>query len=458
MGNINVFAIKGLLLCLTILTGVGNSIAQHAGHDTSGHTLPATAPHGRAPETSGQEMLLSDAARRLIQLETALVERKWVEREVRLAGKIDYDETRLKHITAWVPGRVDRLYVNYTGIRVNPGDHMVSLYSPELLSAQEELIQTARSLDRLRGSASTIVKRSSERSVQAARDKLRLLGLTDTQVGQIEQQRRADEHVTIYAPMGGIVVEKQINEGMYVNTGARIYTIADLSHLWLYLDAYESDLSWIRYGQPVAFRAEAFPGEGFHGVVSFVQPFLDAGTRTVRVRVNVENPDLRLKPGLFVTATIKAQISDRGTVMGPSYSGQYICPMHPEVVRTTAGSCPICGMPLVLADNFPLVGHNHEHEHEREAGPPLVIPASAPLITGKRAIVYVQKPDTGAYEGRTITLGPRAGDYYVVREGLRAGERVVSSGSFKIDADLQIQGKRSMMNPHGGQAGGAHRH
>ena len=188
MGNINVFAIKGLLLCLTILTGVGNSIAQHAGHDTSGHTLPATAPPGRAPETSGQEMLLSDSARKLIQLETALVERKWVEREVRLAGKIDYDETRLKHITAWVPGRVDRLYVNYTGIRVNPGDHMVSLYSPELLSAQEELIQTARSLDRLRGSASTIVKRSSERSVQAARDKLRLLGLTDTQVARLSSR------------------------------------------------------------------------------------------------------------------------------------------------------------------------------------------------------------------------------------------------------------------------------
>ncbi len=452
MGNMNVFVMK--VLCLTILTGVGNSIAQHAGHDTQGPALPATASHGRGPETAGQELLLSDAAKRLIQLETALVERKWVEREVRLVGKIDYDETRLKHITAWVPGRVDRLYVNYTGIRVNKGDHMVSLYSPELLSAQEELIQTTRSLDRLRGSASTIVKRSSERSVQAARAKLRLLGLTSIQVDQIEKQGQADEHVTIYAPMGGIVVEKQINAGMYVNTGTEIYTIADLSHLWLSLDAYESDLSWIRYGQAVAFRAEAFPGEEFHGVVSFVHPFLDAGTRTVRVRVNVENPDLRLKPGLFVTATIKAQISDRGTVIGPSYTGQYICPMHPEVIREAAGSCPICGMPLVLADNFPLVGHNHEHE----AGPPLVIPASAPLITGKRAIVYVQQTGTGAYEGRTITLGPRAGDYYLVREGLHEGERVVSSGSFKIDADLQIQGKRSMMNPHGGQAGGAHRH
>ena len=454
MGNVNVFVMKGLLLFLTLLTGVERGIAQHAGHDTHRHSSHATAPQGGEAETSGQELLLSDAAKKLIQLETALVERKWVAREVRLVGKIDYDETRLKHITAWVPGRVDRLYVNYTGIRVNQGDHMVSLYSPELLSAQEELIQAARSLDRLRGSTSSIVKRSSERSVHAARDKLRLLGLTNAQVGQIEQQGQADEQVTIYAPIGGIVVEKQINEGMYVDTGTEIYTIADLSHLWVYLDAYESDLPWIRYGQQVAFQAEAFPGEEFHGVVSFVQPFLDERTRTVRVRVNVENPDLRLKPGLFVTATIRAQISDQGTVVGPSYTGQYICPMHPEVIREAAGSCPVCGMALVLADTFPLVGHNHEHQAE----PPLVIPVSAPLITGKRALVYVQQPGTGTYEGRTVTLGPRAGDYYVVKAGVHAGERIVSSGSFKIDADLQIQGKRSMMNPHGGRSIGAHAH
>ena len=454
MRHINVFMMTGLLLCLTILTGVGKSGAQHVGHDTHGHASHATVPQGGEAGAFGQEILLSDTAKRLIQLETAPVERKWVTREVRLVGKIDYDETRLKHITAWVSGRVDRLYVNYTGIRVNQGDHMVSLYSPELLSAQEELIQAARSLDRLRGSTSTIVKRSSERSVQAARDKLRLLGLTSTQVGQIEKRGQADEQVTIYAPIGGIVVEKQINEGMYVDTGTEIYTIADLSRLWLYLDAYESDLPWLRYGQQVAFQAEAFPGEEFHGVVSFVQPFLDERTRTVRVRVNVENPDLRLKPGLFITATIQAQISDQGTVVGPSYTGQYICPMHPEVIREVAGNCSICGMTLVLADSLPLLGHSHEHR----AGPPLVIPASAPLITGKRAIVYVQKPDTGTYEGRTVTLGPRAGDYYVVKAGVHEGERVVSSGSFKIDADLQIQGKRSMMNPHGGRAGGTHAH
>ena len=171
---------------------------------------------------------------------------------------------------------------------------------------------------------------------------------------------------------------------MPVNTGTKIYTIADLTHLWLYLDAYESDLPWIRYGQAVVFQAEAFPGQEFQGIVSFVQPFLDEQTRTVRVRVNVENQDLKLKPGLFVTALINARISAAGEVVGPSYAGQYMCPMHPEVVRHKPGSCPICGMTLVRAATLPFVHSVAEHA----AQPPLVIPASAPLITGTRAIVY----------------------------------------------------------------------
>jgi Cu(I)/Ag(I) efflux system membrane fusion protein len=331
---------------------------------------------------------------------------------------------------------------------------MVYLYRPEVFSAQEELIQTAHSLDRLGKSTSALVKRSSERSVKAAREKLRLLGLTQAQIRRIEESRQADEHVTIYAPMGGVVIQKHVNEGMYVETGTKIYTIADLTHLWIYLDAYESDLLWIRYGQAVVFQAEAFPGQEFQGIISFVQPFLDEQTRTVRVRVNVENQDLKLKPGLFVTALINARISVAGEVIGPSYAGQYMCPMHPEVVRQKKGSCPICGMTLVRAETLPFVHSVAEHA----AQPPLVIPASAPLITGTRAIVYVQQPDISQYEGRQVVLGPRAGAYYIVKEGLQEGESVVTNGSFKIDADLQIRGKSSMMSPHGGKPTGGHAH
>lgn len=399
-------------------------------------------------ESSGKnELKLSSSAQKLMQIEVSPVERKWVERPVRLFGRIDYDETRLKHITSWVAGRIDRLYVDYTGIGVKRGDHMVYLYSPELLTAQEEFIQAARSFSRLSQSANSTVRKSTQHSIESAREKLHLLGLTDSQISGIQKREQADDRMTIFAPMGGIVVEKHVSEGMYVETGTKIYTIADLSHLWVYLDAYESDLPWIRYGQAVEFNAKAIPGENFTGVVSFVQPFLDEKTRTVKVRVNVENLAGRLKPGMFVTGIIKSRIDSQGEALTPTFSGKFVCPMHPEVVREQAGSCPICGMDLVKAESLPFIG-----KVEADASqPPLVIPASAPLITGKRAVVYVKESDN-AFAGRDVVLGPRAGDYYLVRSGLNEGEQVVTNGSFKIDADLQIRGMKSMMNPTGESA------
>lgn len=475
----------GIIVLLSIFLNYSPTLAQHEGHQTeekereqktiwtcSMHPQIKLPKPGKCPicsmdlipvvsggasmgsEHDGPRLELSSTARMLAEVETSRVERRAVEREVRLVGKVDYDETRLKHITAWVAGRIDRLYVDYTGIRVKEGDHMVYLYSPSLLSAQEELIQASRAVQRLGKGGSSMIERSTRRSAEAAREKLRLLGLTESQVKSIERKATADEHITIYAPMGGVVVEKHVNEGIYVQTGTKVYTIADLSHLWVNLDAYESDLPWIRYGQVVEFTAEAFPGKRFKGIVSFVQPFLNEKTRTVKVRVNVENEDEALKPGLFVTATIRSKISADGTVLGPSFAGQYICPMHPEVVRDESGNCPVCGMSLERAESLPFVPEVHSHAHE----PPLVVPASAPLITGKRAIVYVAGEQTGSYEGREIVLGPRAGTYYVVLEGLQEGERVVTEGAFKLDADLQIRGEVSMMNPEGVAQSEGHSH
>ena len=308
-------------------------------------------------------LTLSDRASKLMEVKTTVVKRKWAERSVRLVGKIDYDETRVKHITAWVPGRIDRMFVDYTGIEVKQNDHMVSLFSPELVSAQEELIQAARSVGRIKG-GSEMVKRSSARSLEAARSKLQLLGLTASQVRQIEKRGQATDSVTVYSPMGGTVVEKHVNQGVYVQTGTKIYTIADLSHLWLTLDAYESDMPWIAYGQQVEFLTEALPGETFSGVVSFVHPILDEKTRTVKVRVNVDNKSEQLKPGMFVTAIIKAQVDSDGRVLATSYSGKFVCPMHPEVVTESKGSCPVCGMDLVNAESLPFVQKSHKHKPE----------------------------------------------------------------------------------------------
>ncbi|MHC4294520.1 MAG: efflux RND transporter periplasmic adaptor subunit [Planctomycetota bacterium] len=406
--------------------------------------IPAVTPE--TATTTERLFTTSETAKALMDIETTLVERKLVEAEIRMVGKIDYDETKLSYITAWVPGRLDRLFVDYTGVPVRKGDHMVELYSPELLSAQEELIQALGALEALSESDIGIVRETTEATVTAAREKLRLWGLTPQQIAEIEERGKGADRITVYAPTGGIVVHKHAQQGMYVDTGTRIYTIADLSQVWVKLDAYESDLMWLRYGQKVVFTTVSHPGETFTGTISFIDPVLDAKTRTVKVRLNASNIGGKLKPGMFVKAVGRAQVAAGGKVMAPELTGKWISPMHPEIIKDAPGKCDVCGMDLVTAESL-----GYTSTDPAQAEKPLVIPASAPLITGTRAIVYVQVPDAEkpTFEGREISLGPRAGDYYLVRSGLEAGERVVTRGNFKIDSALQLQPAPSMMSPEG---------
>ena len=411
-------------------------------------------PTEASPMDAGaREIVISDAQRALMKIDTMPVLRKFPAAELNLVGKVTYDETRLAYITAWVPGRIDDLLVDYTGVSVNKGDHMVKLYSPELISAQEELLQARRGLGDLSKSGLTSLRDSARGTLKSARDKLRLWGLTNEQIAEIERSGKPSEHVTIYSPSTGVVIHRNAQEGMYVKTGTRIFTIADLSAVWIQLDAYESDLQWLRYGQEVRFTTEAYPGQTFHGLVSFIDPVLNPNTRTVKVRVNVDNADGRLKPEMFIRANVYAQFASGGQVMDEQLAGKWISPMHPEIVKDAPGQCDICGMDLVRAETL---GYSRVGNAEA----PLVIPATAPLLTGKRAVVYVEKPgqDKPTYEGRVVELGPRAGNEFIVERGLSEGERVVVSGNFKIDSALQIQAKPSMMNPLGGGSGGAHDH
>jgi Cu(I)/Ag(I) efflux system membrane fusion protein len=363
-------------------------------------------------EDEGERRLtVSEAGRKLMEIRTSPVERKSVGVEVRLLGRVDYDEGRVSRITAWVPGRLERLHVDSTGDVVQAGDPMVDLFGPALVAAQEEIIQSSQALRRAEEGGSEAAVASASATLEAVRERLRLWGLSDEQIRGIEARGSAESHITILAPSGGTVIEKNATEGMYVSTGTVIYTIADLSIVWVELDAYESDLALLAEGQHVEFEAEAYPGEPFEGRVAFIDPVLDRTTRTVTVRVETENEGGRLKPDMFV----------RG------------------VVHTT---------PQTHGDHAPLV-----------------IPASAALVTGKRAVVYVEVEgmDRPTFEGREVVLGARAGDYYVVVSGLAAGERVVTEGSFKIDSALQIRAKPSMMNPEGEDAPpveghGAHGH
>ncbi len=500
--------------------------------------------------TGGMRTLtVSPAARALMSIETAPVERRYVEHKIPLVGKVDYDETKLGYITAWIAGRLDRLFVDYTGVTVKRGDHMVYIYSEELYAAQEEFVKALEFQQRRgTGTGTTRLSVPDLDYVKSAREKLRLLGVTDEQIKELERTRQPSYHLTIYSPVSGVVIEKLRQEGERVKLGDRIYTIADLSKVWVHLDAYESDLAWIHYGQDVVVTTEAYPGEEFHGRIAFIQPVLDDRTRTVKVRVNVPNPTGRLKPMMFVHAVIKPKIAAGGRVIDPSLAGKWISPMHPEIIKDKPGKCDICGMPLVRAESLGFVSPQTDTQK-----PPLVIPYQAALTTGTRAIVYVELPymhsaaepalqtlktvvDKGGidkirrafatygklldrpydqpgtdfarnlwneyadrlakealagqravsvkeaksvlqrietimerarevfapvgqptFEGREIVLGPRAGDYYLVRHGLQEGEMVVTQGNFKIDSEIQIKAKPSMMTPEGG-GGGGHQH
>lgn len=409
---------------------------------------------GQGADDSEIRLSMSEAATKLAEVQTVPVQRVFPRMEVRLVGKVDYDETRVRKIAAWVGGRLDRLYVDYTGVSIRKGDHLVEIYSPELVSAQEELLQSLTARSQITGGEIRLLKETANRTVEAAREKLRLLGLTPEQIAAIEKRGEVDDHVVVYAPIDGIVIAKHAVEGAYVKTGTPIYDMADLSHLWVKIDAYESDLVWLRYGQRVTFTTEAYPGQEIVGRIAFIDPTIDPKTRTAKVRVNVDNSDGRLKPGMFVRAVVLPEIASAGRVMEADLAGKWVCPMHPEIVEDGPGACPICGMDLVRPGDLGYA------VAQAEDAPPLVIPASAPLITGKRAVVYVRVPGTErpTFEGREVVLGPRAGDVYIVESGLAEGEMVVARGAFKIDSSMQIQAKPSMMNPEGGVSATGHHH
>jgi len=409
---------------------------------------------GATVDVGPAQLVISEEAAKLMAVETAAAQRRAVTMDIRMVGKIDFDETRVKNIAAWVPGRIDRLYVDFTGIAVNKGDHMVELYSPELISAQAELLEGLSTSGNISAESSELVAKTVSATLEATRGKLRLLGLTEKQISEIEASGKPAAHITIYSPISGVVIQKNATEGMYVETGTPIYTVADLSRLWVKLDAYESDLLWIRYGQDVEITTEAYPGEVFKGKITFVDPILNEKTRTVKLRVNVDNAHGKLKPGMLVRAVVHPTVAAGGKVMAPEMAGKWICPMHPDIIQDARGSCSVCGMDLVTTESLGYVRVDAPQQA------PLIIPASAPLITGRRAVVYVQVPNAEkpTYQGREVTLGPKVGDYYVVESGLAEGELVVTRGNFKIDAALQIQAKPSMMNPEGGAAPTWHQH
>jgi membrane fusion protein, copper/silver efflux system len=370
------------------------------------------------------ELTLSKSAEKLADIQVAPVIRAFASETLLLPGKLMVDETRAKTISAWFPGRIENLFIDYVGIKVNKKDHMALIYSPDLLVAQKELLEARRA--------------NSQSMIVSTKEKLRLWGFSLSQIRLIEKTGKVSDKLTINAPIGGTVLKKFVSEGDYVKTGTKIYQMADLSRLWLLADVYETDIGKVKFGQSLTFTTDSYPGQTFKGMVSFVDPFVNPKTRVVRVRAVVENKGYLLKPEMLARVRVNVKIGVNGVINPPEIEGLWVGPMHHEEISTKPGNCSICGMKLKKATELGLVKPVNNRK-------PLLIPVSAPLITGKRAVVYIKGEKPGVYEGREIMLGKRVGSQYIVHTGLKEGELVVTKGNFKIDSAMQIMAKPSMM-------------
>ncbi len=321
----------------------------------------------------------ADAAA-LANVATSVVSRSKPAKEVRLYGKVQADERLLQNQVAHIGGRIEKLFVGFTGEAVTKGQLLALIYSPDLITAQQELLEAAKD------------KQSQPAIYEAAIEKLRQWMLNDKQISQIEQSRQVKTKFEVYANTSGVVTTKKVNVGDYVSQGTGLYDIANLSKVWVLFDAYESDLPFLTVGNNVNFSLQAIPGKNFNSTIRFIDPVIDPVNRVAKIRVEVDNGGGKLKPEMFVTGIVKANLN--------------------------------------------------EYKNN------LVIPRSAVLWTGKRSVVYVKQSDSDElnFKMREIEIGPMLGNSYVVISGLEEGEEIVSDGTFSVDAAAQLEGKPSMMS------------
>lgn len=336
--------------------------------------------HGGAAGGEGRRPVhLDEEGARRIGVTYASAEVKPLALAVRAIGIVSYDETRLVNVNPKIEGWVERLYVDFTGAPVRRGEPLLQLYSPRLVSAQEELILARRLLAETDGNPGSRAAASARDLLESARRRLAYWDIPQDQIARIEETGAAVKTLTLRAPASGIVVEKNVFEGGMIVPGMNVYRIADLSTVWVEAEVFEKDLSLVRMGQHARVTFEAYPGETWDGVVTYVYPTVAVETRTGRIRLELQNPNLRLKPGMYADVRLDVTARQRA----------------------------------------------------------LLVPRSAVLQTGERALVFVRRAD-GMLEPREVTLGLAAGDVIEIRSGLAAGEVVVSSATFLIDAESNL--------------------
>lgn len=399
--------------------------------------VPATSTGADLDELA---VTIEPAQRRLANIKTAKVTEHPVTTSIRTIGSIEIDESRQSTIASYIEGRVERLFADYTGISVDKGDHLAVVYSPQLYSAQVEYVEAKRTLANNSGATLASVRAAQTKLVENSRQRLVELGMSAEQLAELDASGEAKSRMTIYAPIGGTVIEKLAEEGKYLSAGEPIYRIANLSTVWLMLELYPEDASRIRFGQRVESELTSLPGKTLSGRVAFIDPRVNQSNRTVGVRVEFTNEKGELRPGDYAQAIIEIPIGPTGQVYDADLAGKWISPMHPQVIRDAPGDCPICGMKLVPTSRY---GYT-DQPVQRETS--ITIPRSALLMAGEHSVVYVET-EPGRFEIRNVKLGPILMDEAVILEGLEAGEEVATSGNFLIDSQMQLAGKPSLIDP-----------
>jgi Cu(I)/Ag(I) efflux system membrane fusion protein len=384
----------------------------------------------------GRSIMIEPSARRLIGIQTATATLGSVSQSIRTIGTIDFDESKLATISAYVDGRIEKLYADYIGVPVTKNDDLALIYSPDLYSAQIEFLSSLQDngLDRL-GSSSNFR--------ELAKQKLIELGYADDQLAELRSRGEAESRIRIRSPIDGTVIDKFAVEGDYLKTGDKIFRIADLTTVWLMMDLYPDDAARIRFGQQVEAEVDSMPNDVFVGRVAFIAPTLNTKTQTVRVRVEILNLDGSLKPGDFATARISVPAIQQDQIYDPTLANKYISPMHPQIVRDAPGDCPICGMQLIPTSSL---GYTDKPLPKQQV---ITVPRNAVLMTGDNSVVYVET-EPGRFEIRRITVGPMTDDRAIILEGVAAGETVATKGNFLIDSQMQLAGNPSLIDPSRG--------
>lgn len=330
-----------------------------------------------------------------IGVKVGTVERKMVEDEIRTTGNVAVDETRLAYVQVRYSGYIEKVFVDATYQYVRKGQPLFTIYSPDIVATEREYLVATKNQQQVAHSSVPGVASSAASLLDAASERLKQWGVSQQEISRLESTGQVQQELEFDSPVSGYITERNALPSVSVQPEMRLFTVADLSSVWVQAQVFQNDLARIKVGDPATLTVSTFPGRAFRGRVDFIYPQLDTDTRTAKVRIVSANSDLQLKPGMFVTAVLKV-------------------PM----------------------------------------GSQLVIPASGVLQSGSRQIAFVERSD-GYLEPREVELGARVGDEFVVTKGLKAGERIVTSANFLIDSESQLQASLGSFVPPPPGAGAA---